>query len=112
MRLMPGDELRLRYVGDPMKLNWSGVGHVVKVPNSEKRHSIDRLLTKQSLSLDYGEEVGIELKASQNAPIEYSSNFVVEFVWKSTSFDRSVRFLALESRSMIHGSSDLECKQH
>jgi len=70
MRLMPGDELRLRYVGDPMKLTWSGVGHVVKVPNN------------------YGEEVGIELKSSQNAPIEYSSNFVVEFVWKSTSFDR------------------------
>jgi hypothetical protein len=34
MRLMPGDELRLRYVGDPSKLTWSGVGHVVKVPNS------------------------------------------------------------------------------
>lgn len=40
--------------------------------------------------IDYGEEVGIELKASQGAPIEYSTNFVVEFVWKSTSFDRFV----------------------
>ena len=39
-------------------------------------------------SSDYGEEVGIELKISQGAPIEYSANFVVEFVWKSTSFDR------------------------
>jgi regulator of nonsense transcripts 1 len=38
--------------------------------------------------LDYGEEVGIELKISSGAPVEYSSNFVVEFVWKSTSFDR------------------------
>lgn len=38
--------------------------------------------------LDYGEEVGIELKISSGAPIEYSANFVVEFVWKSTSFDR------------------------
>ncbi|CAF1360836.1 unnamed protein product [Rotaria magnacalcarata] len=70
MRLMAGDELRLRYVGDPMKSTWGGVGHVVKVPNN------------------YGEEVGIELKISQGAPIDYSSNFVVEFVWKSTSFDR------------------------
>lgn len=35
MRLMPGDELRLRYVGDPMKSTWNGVGHVVKVPNSK-----------------------------------------------------------------------------
>ena len=38
--------------------------------------------------LDYGEEVGIELKISSGAPVEYSSNFAVEFVWKSTSFDR------------------------
>ena len=32
---MAGDELRLRYVGDTSKSNWSGVGHVVKVPNSK-----------------------------------------------------------------------------
>ena len=37
MRLMPGDELRLRYVGDPMKSTWTGVGHVVKVPNSTNK---------------------------------------------------------------------------
>ncbi|CAF4463145.1 unnamed protein product [Rotaria socialis] len=70
MRLMAGDELRLRYVGDSSKLTWSGVGHVVKVPNN------------------YGEEIGTELRISQGAPIEFSTNFVVEFVWKSTSFDR------------------------
>jgi hypothetical protein len=35
MRLMAGDELRLRYVGDLSKLTWAGVGHVVKVPNSK-----------------------------------------------------------------------------
>ena len=33
MRLMPGDELRLRYVGTLRSL-WEGVGHVTKVPNS------------------------------------------------------------------------------
>jgi len=37
MRLMSGDELRLRYVGDPSKLTWSGIGHVVKVPNSKNK---------------------------------------------------------------------------
>ena len=67
MRLMPGDELRLRYNGDGHK-PWSGVGHVIKVPNN------------------YGEEVGIELKIGTGAPTEYSKDFVVEFVWKSTSF--------------------------
>jgi regulator of nonsense transcripts 1 len=34
MRLMTGDELRLRYIGEGHK-PWSGVGHVIKVPNSK-----------------------------------------------------------------------------
>ncbi|CAF1555143.1 unnamed protein product [Adineta steineri] len=85
MRLMPGDELRLRYVGDQMKSAWAGVGHVVKVPNN------------------YGEEVGIELKISSGAPVEFSANFVVEFVWKSTSFDRmqaSLKTFAVDENSV------------
>ena len=86
MRLMAGDELRLRYVGDASKLTWSGVGHVVKVPNSKTNDS--RGCERIPSSVDYGEEVGIELKISQGAPVEFSANFVVEFVWKSTSFDR------------------------
>jgi len=30
---MHGDELRLRYVGELHK-HWSGVGHVIKIPDS------------------------------------------------------------------------------
>ena len=66
---MHGDELRLRYLGELHK-PWSGVGHVIKIPDN------------------FGEEVGIELKSSSGAPTECVSNFVVEFIWKSTSFDR------------------------
>lgn len=33
MRLMHGDELRLRYLGELHK-PWSGVGHVIKIPDS------------------------------------------------------------------------------
>ena len=33
MRLMPGDELRLRYVGT-LRAQWEGLGHIAKVPNS------------------------------------------------------------------------------
>ena len=33
MKLMHGDELRLRYLGDLHK-PWSGVGHVIKIPDS------------------------------------------------------------------------------
>ena len=64
-----GDELRLRYLGDCHK-PWTGVGHVIKIPDN------------------FGDEVGIELKSSAPAPTEMKSNFVVDFVWKSTSFDR------------------------
>lgn len=38
--------------------------------------------------LDFGEEVGIELRSNLGAPVECTHNFVVDFVWKSTSFDR------------------------
>ncbi|KAI1296879.1 Regulator of nonsense transcripts 1 [Halotydeus destructor] len=67
MRLMHGDELRLRYMGDKP---WSGVGHVIKIPDN------------------YSEDVGIELKSSSGVPTQSQSNFVLDFVWKSTSFDR------------------------
>ncbi|XP_077532110.1 upf1 RNA helicase [Haemaphysalis longicornis] len=69
MRLMHGDELRLRYLGELHK-PWSGVGHVIKIPDN------------------YSEEVGIEMKTNLGVPSECTSNFVVDFVWKSTSFDR------------------------
>lgn len=41
-----------------------------------------------TLILDFGEEVGIELRSNLGAPVECTHNFVVDFVWKSTSFDR------------------------
>lgn len=88
MRLMAGDELRLRYIGDGHK-PWSGVGHVIKVPNSK--------------FFDYGEEVGIELKIGAGAPIEHKKDFIVEFVWKSTSFDRmqsALKTFAIDENSV------------
>lgn len=88
MRLMPGDELRLRYIGEGHK-PWSGVGHVIKVPNSK--------------FFDYGEEVGIELKIGTGAPIEHKKDFIVEFVWKSTSFDRmqsALKTFAIDEQSV------------
>ncbi|KAG2645481.1 hypothetical protein PVAP13_2KG426600 [Panicum virgatum] len=68
LRLVPGDELRLRYPGDSSHPTWQSVGHVIK-------------LTAQ-------EEVALELRASQGVPTELSIGFSVDFVWKSTSFDR------------------------
>nr|KJB25397.1 hypothetical protein B456_004G189700 [Gossypium raimondii] len=68
LRLVPGDELRLRYSGDAAHPVWQAVGHVIK-------------LTAQ-------EEVALELRASQGVPIDVNHGFSVDFVWKSTSFDR------------------------
>ncbi|GMH09266.1 hypothetical protein Nepgr_011107 [Nepenthes gracilis] len=68
LRLVPGDELRLRYSGDAAHPAWMSVGHVIK-------------LTAQ-------EEVALELRASQGAPVDVNHGFSVDFVWKSTSFDR------------------------
>uniref|UniRef100_A0A6G1SGJ9 DNA helicase n=1 Tax=Aceria tosichella TaxID=561515 RepID=A0A6G1SGJ9_9ACAR len=78
MRLMHGDELCLKYtfheqtdnlsMGTPR--TWTGMGHVIKIPDN------------------YGEEVGIEMKSNFNVPTDKHTGFVVEFVWKSTSFDR------------------------
>uniref|UniRef100_T1J7E0 DNA helicase n=1 Tax=Strigamia maritima TaxID=126957 RepID=T1J7E0_STRMM len=84
MRLMHGDELRLRYLGELHK-SWSGVGHVIKIPNN------------------YGEEVGIEMKSNSSAPTDCTHNFVVDFVWKSTSFDRmqaALRKFAVDDSSV------------
>ncbi|EGI69714.1 Putative regulator of nonsense transcripts 1 [Acromyrmex echinatior] len=84
MKLMHGDELRLRYLGELHK-PWSGIGHVIKIPDN------------------YGEEVGIELKNNSGAPTECISNFVVDFIWKSTSFDRmqsALRKFAVDDTSV------------
>ncbi|XP_074304061.1 regulator of nonsense transcripts 1 homolog [Silene latifolia] len=68
LRLVPGDELRLCYSGDAAHPAWQSVGHVIK-------------LTAQ-------EEVALELRASQGVPVDINHGFSVDFVWKSTSFDR------------------------
>lgn len=47
--------------------------------------------------LDYGDEIAIELRSSAGAPVEVPHNFQVDFVWKSTSFDRLVTFFGLWS---------------
>ncbi|CAA2982772.1 regulator of nonsense transcripts 1 homolog [Olea europaea subsp. europaea] len=68
LRLVPGDELRLRHSGDAAHPFFQSVGHVIK-------------LTAQ-------EEVALELRASQGVPVDVTHGFSVDFVWKSTSFDR------------------------
>ncbi|KAH9399076.1 ATP-dependent helicase NAM7 [Tyrophagus putrescentiae] len=84
MRLMHGDELKLRYVGAETKA-WAGIGHVTKIPDN------------------FSEEVAIELKNNFNVPTSVTTSFVVDFVWKATSFDRmqsALRKFAMDETSV------------
>ncbi|GAA6006360.1 uncharacterized protein JCM10292_002661 [Rhodotorula paludigena] len=84
VRLAVGDELRLRYNGELHKA-WEGVGHVVKVPNN------------------VSDEIALELRRSDGAPIDCTHNFSADFVWKSTSFDRmqlAMKTFAVDEQSV------------
>ncbi|EPX74570.1 uncharacterized protein SOCG_02053 [Schizosaccharomyces octosporus yFS286] len=69
IRLAIGDEMKLTYEGE-LRPRWSSTGYVIKIPNN------------------VSDEVGLELKRSDNVPVECLHNFSVDYVWKSTSFDR------------------------
>lgn len=66
VRVLPGDELKLSF-NDGLK-KWSSLGHVIDKQNSE--------------------EVALELRNSNGAPVDQTHGFSIEFVWKGTTFDR------------------------
>jgi regulator of nonsense transcripts 1 len=68
LRLVPGDELRLKYSGDIDTKAWQCTGHVIKITPTE--------------------EIALELRSNSGCPLDQTFGFSVEFVWKSTSFDR------------------------
>jgi len=68
LRLVPGDELCLHHPGDNNHGPWNCVGHVIKLTNNK--------------------EVALELCSNLGTPINVNHGFSVDFVWKSTSFDR------------------------
>lgn len=69
IKLAVGDELRLRYRGE-LHEAWEATGHVIKIPNN------------------ISDEVALEISRGGRPPVECTHNFSVDFVWKSTSFDR------------------------
>ncbi|KAI8366372.1 RNA helicase-domain-containing protein [Choanephora cucurbitarum] len=69
IKLAVGDELCLRYRGE-LHEPWSATGHVIKIPNN------------------VSDEIALELTRANKAPTDCTHNFSVDFVWKSTSFDR------------------------
>ena len=82
LRLVPGDELRLRHNGDISHSAWSCVGHVIRIVN---------------------DELCIELRSNNGVPTDLTHNFCVDFVWKSTSFDRmqaAMRSFAVDEKAV------------
>jgi regulator of nonsense transcripts 1 len=60
------------------------------------------LLIRSSLT-DVSDEVCLELRRGEKAPINCTHNFSVDFVWKSTSFDRmqlSMKTFAVDETSV------------
>ena len=81
VKLMPGDELKLNW-SDGLK-RWSSVGHVIEKANSE--------------------EVALEIRNGDKAPIDETHGFSVEFVWKSITYDRmqhAMRTFAVDETSV------------
>ncbi|KAK9810079.1 hypothetical protein WJX72_004466 [[Myrmecia] bisecta] len=77
LRLMAGDELRLKHPCPGLTGPWQAAGVVVKLHEAS-------------------EEVALELRdGAKTAPTDATTGFMVEFVWKSTSFDRMQRALKL-----------------
>ena len=67
LRLVVGDELSLKYVGGERD-EWVGLGSVVKIGLMD--------------------EITLELRNAAGAPVDQTTGFCVDFVWKSISFDR------------------------
>jgi regulator of nonsense transcripts 1 len=81
LRLVPGDELKLRHPGDSIHEAWESVGHVVRLSH---------------------EEIAVELRNAR-CPTDLSFNFSVDFVWKATSFDRmqaALKMFAVDDKSV------------
>ena len=51
----------------------------------------------------FTEEVSLELRSNVNVPIDCTRDFCVDFVWKSTSFDRmqnALKMIAVDEASV------------
>ncbi|KAL3110234.1 hypothetical protein niasHT_015837 [Heterodera trifolii] len=82
MKLMIGDDLRLKHYQTVDGSEWSCMGRLIKIPDN------------------HSEDFTLEMFASSNKlPTDKRTNFICEYVWNSTSFDRMFAALVkLESK--------------
>ncbi|WVO17314.1 hypothetical protein L204_105006 [Cryptococcus depauperatus] len=102
VRLAVGDELRVKFVGTissiavkglqafgkggyTNELVWEGIGSVIKIPNNAS------------------DEICLELRRNDGVPVDCTHGFSVDFIWKSTSFDRmqaAMKTFAIDEKSV------------
>eukprot|EP01059_Diplonema_ambulator_P007790 TRINITY_DN17287_c0_g2_i1.p1 TRINITY_DN17287_c0_g2~~TRINITY_DN17287_c0_g2_i1.p1 ORF type:complete len:1029 (+),score=340.21 TRINITY_DN17287_c0_g2_i1:228-3089(+) len=71
LRLVVGDELILKHMGDGnLHGPWRGFGHVIKLGSGIS-----------------GEEVAVEMR-TPGVPVQLTSSWTIEFSWKPTSYER------------------------
>lgn len=121
VRLAVGDELKLKFAGTTSSVGikglqafnkagwgssgdavWEGVGSVVKIPNS--KCAIVWLGSKPNMIiLDASDEICLELRRNDGVPFDCTHGFSVDFIWKSTSFDRmqaAMKTFAIDEKSV------------
>ncbi|KAJ2782592.1 ATP-dependent RNA helicase [Coemansia interrupta] len=69
LRVVVGDELRLSHQGSQLSQSWETHGHVIRLPTG------------------ISDDICVEISA-QDAPTDITDGFSVDFIWKSTTFDR------------------------
>lgn len=72
-RICTGDELKIKYTDDISKRTWESIAYVVKLATSTS------------------EEIAVQLEHSDIPSVDITHGYSIEFVWKSTSFDRMQR---------------------
>jgi regulator of nonsense transcripts 1 len=82
-RLAIGDEMRMRRAADGTRPAWEGTGTIIRFSNAE--------------------EVVLELKSCAGAPLDATSAFSVDFVWRPITYDRmqmAMRTFAVDELSL------------
>jgi len=97
LRLVPGDELRLIRPSDSAnRKDWECEGHVIKVIGDEISLELDTVVSSPSSSSSSSSSTGSKSNTKYahyghhhyQVPLDLTHGYRVEFVWKSTSFDR------------------------
>eukprot|EP01065_Artemidia_motanka_P045112 TRINITY_DN6551_c2_g2_i1.p1 TRINITY_DN6551_c2_g2~~TRINITY_DN6551_c2_g2_i1.p1 ORF type:complete len:1081 (+),score=373.19 TRINITY_DN6551_c2_g2_i1:88-3243(+) len=86
LRVVAGDELRLRHPGDGVHPAWQGPGQVIRMGDGTA-----------------GQEIAVEMRQGSGVPTDLTTGWCIDFVWKSTSFDRmqaALRTFAIDETSV------------